>query len=206
MKAIIYATLLASVFVVKSTEVAQSEEPALFQHAAAQEINYFGSPTKETKYFNENVMTFPTVEKQIECMALNIYHEARNENYAGQKAVAMVVMNRVKSSLFPNSVCEVIYQARTSKWHRDNTGKEVPLRNQCQFSWYCDGKPDTVHNPAKYQEAREIAFRVITQYNTLVDNTYGALWYHANYVSPKWRHDYVRTVKIDTHIFYKERS
>lgn len=200
-KVAFYTALLASALLVHEANMGQAGE-TLFEQAAAQEQAFFGTD----KYFSNNVNTLPDIEKDIECMALNIYHEARNENYAGQKAVAFVVMNRVNSELFPNSVCEVVYQGRVSKWHRDNTGKEVPLRNQCQFSWYCDGKPDTVHNPAKFQEAREIAFRVITQYNSLVDNTYGALWYHASYVSPKWRHDYDKTVKIETHIFYKERS
>lgn len=160
---------------------------------------------KENQYFNQLIGMMPALEKSIECMAMNIYHEARNESIEGQQAVAFVTMNRVKSDLFPNTVCEVVYQARISRWHLKNSGKTVPIRNQCQFSWYCDGKPDVVYQPAKYKEARDVAYDVIMGYNTMVDLTYGSLWYHADYVNPYWVSSYYRVVKIDTHIFYRER-
>ena len=160
---------------------------------------------KENQYFNQLIGMMPALEKSIECMAMNIYHEARNESLEGQQAVAFVTMNRVKSDLFPNTVCEVVYQARISRWHLKNSGKTVPLRNQCQFSWYCDGKPDVVYQPAKYEEARDVAYDVIMGYNTMVDLTYGSLWYHADYVKPYWASSYDRVVQIDTHIFYRER-
>ena len=160
---------------------------------------------KENQYFNQLIGMMPALEKSIECMAMNIYHEARNESLEGQQAVAFVTMNRVKSDLFPNTVCEVVYQARISRWHLKNSGKTVPLRNQCQFSWYCDGKPDVVYQPAKYEEARDVAYDVIMGYNTMVDLTYGSLWYHADYVNPYWASSYDRVVQIDTHIFYRER-
>ena len=77
--------------------------------------------------------------KQHECLARNIYFEARNEPFAGQFAVAMVTLNRVYDKQFPNSICEVVYQGlHYSSGH--------PKRDRCQFSWYCDGKVDDVKN------------------------------------------------------------
>lgn len=164
----------------------------LFQHAAKKEVDYF----------DQMVPVIPDMEKAIECMALNIYHESRNESIEGQRAVAHVVMNRVKSPLFPDSVCKVIYQARYSKWWKDAHGKDVPIRHKCQFSWYCDGKSDKVYEPDKYEVARSVAYEIFTG-RISFDSTGGALWYHADYVNPNWSSDYERTVKIDTHIFYR---
>lgn len=160
---------------------------------------------EENNYFDKMSKVIPSIEKSIECMALNIYHEARNESAAGKRGVAFVTMNRTKSDLFPDTVCGVVYQARLSRWHLENGGKSVPLRNQCQFSWYCDGKSDEIYEPVKYEEARGIAYQIIMGYNDLIDITDGALWYHADYVNPYWAKHYVRIAKIDTHIFYRER-
>jgi spore germination cell wall hydrolase CwlJ-like protein len=194
-KIVTYTVLLAILTYLPAVEKGNAEE-TIFSLAQAQ----------EDKYFDTLVDIIPPTEKQIECLAMNIYHEARNETRAGKMAVAMVTLNRVKSDLFPNSVCEVVYQGRISRWHQENTGKVVPIKNQCQFSWYCDGKSDKIYEPAKYEEARELAFRAITGYNDMVDITDGALWYHADYVKPYWAKDYKRVGQIDTHIFYKERT
>ena len=193
-KIVVYATLLLALVFVNQVEQGNAEE--LFEHATE----------KENEYFAQMTRMMPAIEKSIECMAMNIYHEARNESHAGRRAVGFVTMNRVYSDLFPDTVCEVVYQARLSRWHLENSGKNVPLRNQCQFSWYCDGKSDKVYEPAKYEDARLLAYQIIMGYNNMVDITNGALWYHADYVNPYWAKDYDRVGKIDTHIFYKERS
>jgi spore germination cell wall hydrolase CwlJ-like protein len=159
---------------------------------------------QEDEYFKLLTPMIPYGEKQLECLALNIYHEARNETDAGKMAVSFVTLNRVHSDMFPNSVCEVVYQGRISKWHLENTGKVVPLRNKCQFSWYCDGKSDKVYEADKFEEARKIAYYILTSYGKVSDITHGALWYHADYVNPNWADDYTITAKIDTHIFYKQ--
>ena len=75
------------------------------------------------------------------CMALNIYHESRSENLAGKFAVADVVMNRVNDRRYPDKICGVIYDAELKPSWKDPT-IYVPVRNRCQFSWYCDGKSD----------------------------------------------------------------
>ena len=76
-------------------------------------------------------------------MALNIYHEARSDNLAGKFAVGDVVLNRVNDTRYPNNVCDVIYQGEhRPSWKDPKT--LVPVRNRCQFSWYCDGKSDEI--------------------------------------------------------------
>ena len=70
------------------------------------------------------------------CLAKNIYFESANQPDAGRVAVAQVVLNRVEDLQFPNSICEVVYQA---KMRTNCKGEEVPILNKCQFSWFCDG-------------------------------------------------------------------
>ena len=88
----------------------------------------------------------PEVDKfrltEATCLAKNMYFEARNQGLAGQLAVSLVVMNRVKDERFPNTICGVIEQGPISKWWLKEKGKIVPIRNRCQFSWFCDGKSD----------------------------------------------------------------
>jgi len=91
----------------------------------------------------------------IICLALNIYHEARNQPVAGQIAVSEVVLNRVADSKYPNTICEVVYQAKYKK------GSNLPIRNQCQFSWYCDGKSDKPTDIDAYRWALTLSGRIL---------------------------------------------
>jgi len=134
--------------------------------------------------------------EQHQCMAMNIYHEARGDSRLGQKAVGMVTLNRVMHDNYPDTVCDVVYQARL-----DANGN--PRRNQCQFSWFCDGKSDTPRDYAKWIEVQGVAHEVLTDYGIVEDFTEGAIMYHASYVNPYWSSSYDKTVRIDTHIFYK---
>ena len=74
------------------------------------------------------------IAEMLTCLALNVYHESKNQSIYGQYAVAQVVMNRVKDERFPNNICDVVKQGLTYKWN-----PKIPIKNQCQFSWYCDG-------------------------------------------------------------------
>lgn len=138
------------------------------------------------------------------CMAQNIYFEAGNQSLAGKIAVSQVVLNRVLDNNFPDSVCEVIYQAKLSKWHLEK-GREVPLRNKCQFSWYCDGKPDTPVDSVTWEQSLRIASTILEAQASpyWTDITDGSLWYHADYVHPFWADSLNKTTVIDDHIFYK---
>ena len=132
------------------------------------------------------------------CLASNIYFEAANQPLAGRIAVANVVLNRVDDGQFPNTICDVVYQAQT----RENwLGQEVPILHKCQFSWYCDGKSDEPTDSKTWIAAIRLADKVLDK--TYTDITESALWYHADSVDPYWN-DYLKpTVEINNHIFYK---
>jgi N-acetylmuramoyl-L-alanine amidase len=126
-----------------------------------------------------------------QCLALNIYHEARSESAAGQRAVAAVTLNRVASKSFPSSVCKVVQQG----------GKR---RHKCQFSWWCDNKSDKPREPKAWRHALELSRKALS--GQISDPTMGALYYHANYVKPRWARTFKRTSKIGRHLFYKPRG
>lgn len=128
------------------------------------------------------------IRDEIHCLALNIYFEARSEPIEGKVAVGHVVMNRVADARYPDKVCEVVKQ-----------GGEKPY-NKCQFSWYCDGRSDNPANVDAWQESLALARVVYWGYSQ--DPTDGALWYHADYVSPYWRNALERGPKIGRHVFY----
>jgi len=136
------------------------------------------------------------LETALMCMAVNIYHEAKNQPMAGQIAVAQVVMNRVNDSRYPDNVCDVVKQGLTYK-----NGKVV--LGKCQFSWYCDGKKDDVNMKSeKWRNSIRYASMVLTNRITL-DVTEGATHYHATYVRPAWARTKTKTVRINRHIFYR---
>ena len=148
----------------------------------------------------------PVVDpKQKECLAKNIYFEAATESTAGKLAVAQVTLNRVKSDTYPNTICEVIKEGPHYKSHR--TGKMVPIRDRCQFSWYCDGKADNPH-PGKYWNvSKDLAEYVLVKGSDLVDITDGATHYYADYIpEPAWAREEKKTTQIDFHIFYKLKN
>ena len=130
------------------------------------------------------------------CLALNVYHEARDQPFIGQVAVAQVVMNRVADDRYPDDVCDVVTQGPTYSWKPD-----FPVRNRCQFSWYCDGKSDKTPDQTAWEQALVIAQGVYT--GNLDDFVEGATHYHATYVLPEWAESKVPAVQIGEHIFYR---
>lgn len=148
--------------------------------------------------YNYNIEeTKPVVNsQQVECMALNIYHEARSESELGQRAVAYVTLNRVNDPAYPDNICGVVHQAVLKN--------NVPVRNKCQFSWYCDGKDDEPRNAEAYAEAKRVALIVINRYGSSFDPTMGATMYHTDSVIPGWRTSFEKTTQIENHIFYRK--
>ena len=160
------------------------------------------------RIMNEYYKGDQTAEKDIEsivCLAKNAYFEARNQSILAQIAVSQVVMNRVQHKDFPNTVCGVVYEAQLSRWYKEKLNKEVPLKDRCQFSWYCDGKADIIRDQDAYELALAVAHQVLSG-NDMQDVTDGALWYHATYVKPYWAKEKLYTVKHEDHIFYTERN
>lgn len=96
-------------------------------------------------------------------------------------------MNRLAHAGFPNSICEVVTE-----------GSEHPL---CQFSWWCDGRPDEIVEPDAYEVAKEVARQAINR--ELADHTGGALYFHHRTVSPDWASVYPRTAETEQFLFYR---
>ena len=144
-------------------------------------------------YYSQDVVSIKTREKQLDCMAMNIYREAGYEPFEGKVAVAQVVMNRVKSGKFGQDVCGVVYQKNV-----------IMEKVVCQFSWACDGAAKTRPvNQTAYNESYEVAKKVLLEGFTL-SVLKDALYYHANYVNPKWPLEKIGT--IGNHIFYKGKE
>tara|TARA_B100001123_G_C14964749_1_gene889175 strand:- start:188 stop:739 length:552 start_codon:yes stop_codon:yes gene_type:complete len=139
-------------------------------------------------------------EKQLECLAKNIYFEARNEPFVGQFAVALVTLNRVHDTDFPNTVCEVVYEGV-------HTASGFPKRDRCQFSWYCDGASDQVRNQRAWEEVQKTANLAMIKYDKMkaegLDYTEGARFYHTFEVNPRWSKVYPKVGRIGDHIFYR---
>jgi spore germination cell wall hydrolase CwlJ-like protein len=130
--------------------------------------------------------------KSEKCLADAVYFESRGEVKRGQIAVAQVVMNRVFSGFYPNSVCGVVYQ---------NSHRKLA----CQFTFACDGIPDKIDEPDMWEQAKEIA-------RDMLD---GKLWlpeighsthYHAYWVHPSWVNEMRKIYKIGVHSFYRPRA
>ena len=136
------------------------------------------------------------------CLAKNMYYEARNQGLAGQLAVSLVVMNRVKDDRYPNTICEVVEQGPVRESWKKN-GVFYPIRNRCQFSWFCDGKSDEPKEPITYKRLLDLALVLVYDDIQIVDFTEGATHYHADYVFPAWRKSKTKTVEIADHIFYR---
>ena len=139
------------------------------------------------------------------CLQKNAYFEARNQSDAGMMAVTHVVLNRVKSDRYPNTVCEVVKQAKLSKWHLSQ-GREVPIRHKCQFSWFCDGLSDYPKEKAAWKHAQRVALEAYAIHNIGFDITHGSLWYHAKNVDPHWADSFEFITQVDDHLFYAPKE
>ncbi|AXC43124.1 cell wall hydrolyse [Salmonella phage S124] len=123
--------------------------------------------------------------KQIDCIAKNIYFEARGEGTKGMIAVAQVTKNRVNSGTFPDSYCKVVYQSN-------------------QFSWVAK-RPKVDKTDEAWQVAKNLA-RVIYYVDLPQDPTHGALYFHSGKDKPYWTKVFKKTIKIKGHTFYKPVS
>jgi len=165
--------LLTAIFVqtITQTKLAKLDQTALF--------------------VTNDVVTIKDRERQLDCLARNIYHEAGHEPFEGKVAVAQVTMNRAADSRFPSDVCGVVFQK--------NVFMEKVV---CQFSWYCDSavKLRPVNGPA-YKESYEVAKKVLLE-GFRLDILKNAMYYHADYVNPRWGKPKIG--QIGRHIFYRD--
>ena len=144
-----------------------------------------------------------TAQPHLYCLAQNIYYEARGSSRADQMAVSDVVLNRVKDSRYPNTICGVVYQGKQKPSWKDPT-KMVMVRHMCQFSWYCDGKKDEPPEGDAWRNAQMVAYEMYYLYKDS-NITDGATHYHAFYVKPDWARRFVLKGRIGSHIFYKQK-
>lgn len=126
---------------------------------------------------------------ELKCLAMNLYHEARGEDVVGIIAVGKVVINRVNSKQFPNTVCKVVKQGGQKRRYR------------CQFSWWCDGRSDKALDKEAWQ--RMIYYASLVLNKDLGDPSGGALFYHTDSVEPYWAASKTRVVTLGSHVFYQ---
>ena len=141
-----------------------------------------------------------------ECLAKNIYFEAGVESTAGKLAVANVTINRAIDSKYPNTICGVVHEG--IHYYNANKDEYFPVRDRCQFSWYCDGLLDEPREGRTWESAQELAERVLVNHydKALIDITDGATHYHANWMEeyPTWSKRKKVMASIDRHIFYRK--
>ena len=126
--------------------------------------------------------------REWRCLTEGLYFEARGESVVGQMAVAEVILNRVDSGKYPDSVCEVLMQGATN-------------RNACQFSYNCDGARNAITEPDAYELAGKIAWVMLEgRPRTLTGK---ATHYHTTAVNPHWSKRLTRTARIGDHVFYR---
>ena len=125
---------------------------------------------------------YPDFLAEANCLATNIYFEARGEPIKGQLAVAMVTLNRVADPSFPDSICDVVHEGKS--------------KGKCQFSWYCDRKSDKI--PLNSKEAKlALAIAITAMTTPIEDVTSGALYFHS-----RTHKQTENVIKIGNHVFY----
>ena len=146
--------------------------------------------------FEKGKFTFDTIDNlpkpkstsELKCLAEAIYFEARGEALEGQYAVGEVIINRVLSKDFPNSVCGVISEGANRL-------------NACQFSYNCDGKLETITEKKIYERILKLSQMLLEPSARFL--TSGATFYHSKLVSPSWSKKFIKTSEIGNHVFYK---
>ena len=128
-------------------------------------------------------------DRQLECLALNVYFEGRSESLPGQLAIAHTTLNRVSAEGFPDTICGVVRQG----------GEQV--KGRCQFSWWCDGRSDRVYEWQAWDAAVRVARHALRQ--RADDPTEGALFFHVVGVKPGWVRQRAPTARIGKHLFYR---
>ena len=201
--------LLTCVALINTTTVAQGETNLI--SVILNEQNELATVIEPD---DDDTQQYPDLidNKEANCLALNVYYEARSDNLAGMYAVSDVVLNRVRDSRYPNTICEVVYQGPVKEsWKTrkdpnlpEEERKYNPVRNMCQFSWYCDGKNDIPKDETGWATAQYVAGSILYA-NKHRGITEGSTHYHASYVKPKWTRDrgMNHVGRIGAHIFYR---
>lgn len=132
--------------------------------------------------FSQSLFAHKINFNDMQCMADNLFHEAKVDGMRGMEAVASVVMNRVRDSRYPNTVCDVVYQPSQFSWTLKKSLRTMKMKHD----W------------------KTLAVATMALNGTLIDKTGGATHYHAVYVTPYWGLVYEFTVQIEQHLFYRK--
>jgi spore germination cell wall hydrolase CwlJ-like protein len=188
---------LLSTFVIATAMLFASHHPEFAQNSNDKTNNT--AQTQTDKKEQVRVEPKPVDEKQLQCLAENIYHEARGESVEGKAAVARVVMNRVRHGFAPTP-CKVIYTSNTVEKVLDEETGFSEFVKVCQFSWVCEDPKTPSKSDPLYRQALYIAHEVLAvdAYADVVPKS--ALFFHNTTVSPSW--PYTKLVQIGNHIFY----
>lgn len=170
-----FGTIIAS-FIQSNNQYNQLKLQSNLQLETIEELQY------DLEQANNRLAKTRFVQNELDCMARNIYFEAQSESYDGKLAVATVTRNRVRSGLYPNTICGVVYQ-------------------DSQFSWTNDNK--RVNNTRAFAEAKKVAEEVVLKgkRSTQIDSK--VMFYHADYANPYWANSKEFVTQIGTHIFYR---
>lgn len=155
-----------------------------YQEAGVAEIEYSREWLSKQDFGSEDVKNDP----EWACLAEAIYFEARGESVKGQFAVAEVILNRVDSAEFPDSICKVVNQG---------TGRKYA----CQFTYTCDGMPEKINEPRAFDRVGMVAHLMTEGADRAL--TDGATHYHTKSVNPNWSRVFPRTATIGYHHFYR---
>lgn len=155
-----------------------------YQEAGVAEIEYSREWLSKQDFGSEDVKNDP----EWACLAEAIYFEARGESVKGQFAVAEVILNRVDSAEFPDSICKVVNQG---------TGRKYA----CQFTYTCDGMPEKINEPRAFDRVAMVAHLMTEGADRAL--TDGATHYHTKSVNPNWSRVFPRTATIGYHHFYR---
>jgi spore germination cell wall hydrolase CwlJ-like protein len=147
-----------------------------------------GGPNPPAKPFRLNASGVLDEARAVDCMTAAVYYEAATESLDGQRAVAQVVLNRMRHPAFPKTICGVVFQGSN-------------LKTGCQFSFTCDGSLNRRPSDAGWARAREVAAAALNGY--VMKKVGNATHYHANYVAPYWSPSLLKIGAIGAHIFYR---
>lgn len=148
--------------------------------------------TSAAEAIRDRIVEAGDVDRELECLALNVYWEARGEPMSGKLAVAAVTINRAADPAFPASLCGVV---------RQGAGRG---RGQCQFSWACDRSTDRPRDRSAWAAARAVAFEAL--FANEEDPTDGATYFHATRVRPQWTRAMVKVGRIGSHVYYRQHE
>lgn len=190
------AALSAQAEAIQTADTATTQSSPLIARLADLQTDTALSPYMRDRALTSSLISYTGADfnkavnltKQERCLAEAVYYEARSETRSGQKAVAEVVLNRIRSKHYPDTVCGVVYQ-----------GSE--RRTGCQFSFTCDGSMDTAPKGKSWERSKDVAALVLS--GGVKPFTNGATHYHTTAVNPVWAANLRMTRRVGSHVFYR---